>query len=90
MTSANDTREHTQKDGLPSGKEGEITKCGRVNVDLQGPKTVKNKNGWKYKIHVMTMINPVTGWFKQAQLYETPTASRCIQIFDNTWLACYP
>ena len=36
------------------------------------------------------MVDPVTGCFKQAQLYETPTASRCMQIFDNTWLARYP
>ena len=38
----------------------------------------------------MTMVNPVTGWFEQAQLYGTPTASQCMQIFDNTQLACYP
>ena len=43
-------------------------------MDLWGPKTVRNKNGWDYQIHVMTMINPVTGWFEQAQLYGTPTA----------------
>ena len=38
----------------------------------------------------MTMIDPVIGWFEQAQLYERLTASRCQQIFDTTWLACYP
>ena len=38
----------------------------------------------------MTMVDPVTGWFEQAQLYRTPTAYRCQQIFDNTWLARYP
>ena len=54
------------------------------------PKTVQNKNGWDYQIHVMTMVDPVTGWFEQAQLYGTPTAHRCQQIFDNTWLASYP
>ena len=84
-------QENTHKKyGLPSGKEGEITKCGRVNVDLWGPKTVKNKNGWNYQIHVMTMVDPVTGWFEQAQLYGSPTVYRCQQIFDNTWLASYP
>mmetsp|Transcript_53643 Transcript_53643/g.61010 ORF Transcript_53643/g.61010 Transcript_53643/m.61010 type:complete len:157 (-) Transcript_53643:66-536(-) len=36
------------------------------------------------------MIDPVTGWFEQAQLYGKPTASRCMRIFDTTWLACYP
>ena len=38
----------------------------------------------------MTMVDPVTGWFEQAQLYGNPTAYRCQQIFDNTWLARYP
>ena len=38
----------------------------------------------------MTMVNPVTGWFEQAQLYGTPIAQCCQQIFDNTWLARYP
>ena len=58
-------------------------------MDCWGPKTVKNKNGWNYQIHVMTMVDPVTGWFEQAQLYRTPTASRRQQIFD-TWHAYYP
>ena len=49
-----------------------------------------NKNGWNYQIHVITMVNPVTGWFEQAQLYGSPTAYHCQQIFDNTWLARYP
>ena len=51
------------KYGLLPEKKGEITKFSRVNVDLWGPKTVKNKNGWDYKIHIMTMVDPVTGWF---------------------------
>ena len=38
----------------------------------------------------MTMVDPVTGCFKQAQLYGRPTTSCCQQIFDTTWLACYP
>ena len=50
-----------KKYGLLPEKKGEITKWSRVNVDLWGPKTVKNKNGWDYKIHVMTMVDPVTG-----------------------------
>ena len=38
----------------------------------------------------MTMVDPVTGWFEQAQLNGSPTAHCCQQIFDNIWLACYP
>ena len=71
-------------------KEGEIIKWGRVNVDLWGPKTVRNKNGWDYQIHVMTMVDPVTGWFKLEKLFNNPTASRCQQILDtSSWLAQY-
>ena len=36
------------------------------------------------------MVNPVTGWSEQAQLYEKPTAFWCQQILDTVWLACYP
>jgi hypothetical protein len=37
----------------------------------------------------MTMVDPVTGWFKLAPLYGNPTAFRAQQFFDNTWLATY-
>ena len=78
------------KYGLLPEKEGEITKWSRVNVDLWGPKSIKNKNGYTYEIHIMTMVDPVTGWFEQQQLYGTPTAYRCQEILDNVWLARYP
>ena len=84
-------KENTEKELWSSTqKKGEITKWSRVNVDLWGPKTVKNKNGWKYKIHIITMVDPVIGWFEQAQMYGKPIASRCMRILDTTWLACYP
>ena len=38
----------------------------------------------------MTMINPTTGWFKQQQLYGSPTAFRCQAILNNVWLSRYP
>ena len=52
-----------KKYGLLPAKVAEVIRWSRVNVDLWGPKTVKNKNGIDYKIHVLTMIYPVTGWF---------------------------
>ena len=83
-------RSRKKKYGLLPEKEAEITKWSQVNVDLWGPKTIANKNGWEYEIHVMTMIDPVTGWFEQQQLYGSPTAYRCQQIFDSVWLSRYP
>ena len=49
-------------------KEAECLMWYRVNVDLWGPATINNKNGNTYKIHVMTMIDPTTGWFELATL----------------------
>ena len=42
-------------------KKREITKWSQVNVDLWGPKRICNKNSKHYKIHVITMIDSVTG-----------------------------
>ena len=83
-------RTNKNKYGLLPEKEGEIIKWSRVNVDLWGPKTVRNKNGYDYQIHVMTMVDPVTGWFELEQLFDSPTAYQCQQILDTSWLARYP
>ena len=42
--------------------------CNRVNLDCWGPKTVKHKDGYTYELRILTMIDPVTGWFEYAQL----------------------
>ena len=36
------------------------------------------------------MVDPVTGWFEYAQLYEPPTAKICKELFESTWLSRYP
>ena len=38
----------------------------------------------------MTMVNPVTGWFEQAQLTEKPNAFVWMKRFDPIWLTRYP
>lgn len=80
------------KYGLLPEKEGEVVKWSRVNVDLWGPKSIVSKNGYTYQLHIMTMVDPVTGWFEMAQLYEgeAPTAKRCQEILDTVWLSRYP
>ena len=79
-----------KKYGLLPEKLAETTKWRRVNVDLWGPKTIKNVNGYDYEIHVMTMVDPVTGCPEFEQLYGKPTAYRCQEILDNVWLSRYP
>ena len=62
----------------------------RVNVDLWGPKLVVNVNGYTYKLHIMTMVDSVTGWFEQRQFYYPPNAFTSQQILDSVWLSRYP
>jgi len=76
-----------KKYGLLPEKIGEVVKWSRVNADLWGPKSIRNKNGFTYELHVMTMVDPVTGWFECCQLYGEPTAYRCQQILVSVWLA---
>ena len=79
-----------KKYGLLPAKLAEVIKWSRVNVDCWGPKTVKNKNGTNYTIHVLTMIDPVTGWFEVAALQDNPNANEIQRLFDSHWLARYP
>ena len=78
------------KYGLLSAKTAEVNTWSRVNVDLWGPKSVHNKNGKDTKMHVLTMIDPVTGWFEIAALKDSPNAYEVQRLFDSYWLASYP
>ena len=72
-----------KKFGLVPEKIGEITKEIWVNVDLRGPKTIRNKSGKVYKIHVMTMIDPVTDWFELVQLKDKPNVFVVMKRFNS-------
>ena len=74
--------------GLLPPKNAESIRWNRVNVDLWGTKSVVN--GYTCKLHVMTMVDPVTGWFEQGQLYGPPNAFVCQQILDSVWSSRYP
>ena len=58
-------REGKKKYGLLPAKTAESIRWNRVNVNLWGPKSVVNVNGFTYELHVITMVDPVTGWFEQ-------------------------
>ena len=49
-----------------------------------------NVNEYTYELHIMTMVDPVTGWFEQRQLYDEPNAFTCQQILDSVRLSWYP
>ena len=36
------------------------------------------------------MVNPVTGWFEYAQLFEPPTSKICKELFVSSWSSRYP
>ena len=62
----------------------------RVNVDLVGPYTVRNKNKGVMQLHLMTMIDPVSGWFEVAALQGPPSSEETQRLFDSYWLSRYP
>ena len=68
-----------KKFGLVPEKKREMFKWSRVNVDLWGPKIICNKNSKDYKIHVMTIVDPVTGWFELAQLKDKSNVFVCMK-----------
>ena len=47
-------------------------------------------NGYTYTLHNMTIVDLVTGWFEQRQLYGDISAFTCQQILDNVWSSRYP
>ena len=54
--------------GLLPPKNAETMRRNRVNVDLWGLKLIVNVNGYTYELHIMTMVDPVTGWIEQRLL----------------------
>jgi hypothetical protein len=61
----------------------------KVNVDLIGPLSIKTKSKKSIVLNALTMIDPVTGWFKIAEIKER-TAEHMANVFDNVWLSRYP
>lgn len=60
-----------------------------LHVDLYGPKTVKRTDGTTLKFQVMTMIDPVTGWFEMKS-YDDPTPQTITNVLEISWLCRYP
>ena len=52
-------------------------------MDLWGPKKVENVIGYTYEVHILSIIDLVTGWSKFCRLYGVPTALLVPQILDS-------
>ena len=63
-------RYNKKKYGLILEKEDEITKWSRVNIDCYGPKSIRNRNGYDYNLHVINIVDPVTGGSKCANFMD--------------------
>jgi transposase InsO family protein len=69
-------------------KEAEELPWSRVNVDLIGPYVVRTPMA-THTLRALTMIDPVTGWFKLTDIADK-NASTVMEAFNNTWLTRYP
>ncbi len=59
-----------------------------VNVDLIGPYVVRTPTS-THTLRALTMIDPVTGWFKVISIPDK-NAHTVMEAFNNTWLTRYP
>jgi len=74
---------------LPVKVNYSTTPWERVDVDLIGPYTIRNKNGKEYTLLAITMIDPATRWFEVVPITDK-SAKSAMEAFDNSWLCRYP
>jgi len=60
----------------------------RVNVDLTGPFSVKTPKG-VCKIHLLTAIDPATGWFETKEISD-PSSDTVSATMDDMWFCRHP
>ena len=73
-----------KKYGLLPPKEAEGLPWSCVNVDLIGPYVVRTPKA-THTLRALTMIDPVTGWFKVTDIADK-NANTVMEAFNNTWL----
>jgi transposase InsO family protein len=60
----------------------------RLCIDLIGPYIIGSK-GNESKLHCLTMIDPVTGWFEIAEIRDKSSYT-VMDVLEQTWLTRYP
>ena len=74
-------KKSTRKYGQVPMKKVETQPWETVHIDLYGPKTVNRADGTKMKFQVVTMIDPVTGWFEMCS-YDDRTPETIANLFE--------
>jgi len=60
-----------------------------LHIDLYGPKTIRRNNGPDLEFKVVTMIDPVTGWFEMGS-FDDKQPETILNILEMQWLNRYP
>ena len=88
-----DTCQKAKKTGKSYGQlpaKQVVTKPWEIlHVDLYGPKKIKRADGSVLEFKVMTMIDPVTGWFEMMS-YDDATPETIMNLLEIAWLSRYP
>ena len=73
---------------LPAKLEEEIT-WDKLCVDLIGPNKIRIKGRDNLILKSVTMIEPITGWFRITQ-YNDKKSMTIEKLVETTWLVQYP
>ena len=88
-----DTCQKSKKTGKKYGtlpeKKVESQPWETLHIDMYGPKTIRRTNGDVLQFQVVTMIDPVTGWFEMVS-YDDGSAETIANLVEMTWLMRYP
>ena len=89
MTLSNVKKRSNKKYGKLSAKEAEEIPRNNLYLYLIGPHVIRGK-GWKENVHlkVITMIDPVTGWFEITQ-YNDKRSISISNLVETMWLSRY-
>ena len=83
------TKLSKKKYGHLPEKRAEANPWDVLCVDLIGPYKITRKGKSDLKLHCVTMIDPVTGWFEMKQIPDK-RANTIANIVEMTWFTRYP
>lgn len=83
------SKRQLKKYGHLPEKRVEDTPWETVHIDLYGPKKIRRTNGPPIDFKVVTMIDPVTGWFEMCS-FDDKQPETILNILEYQWLARYP
>ena len=83
-------KKQNPKYGFLTAKEAEAIPWDRLSVDIIGPYKVRREGHEEPLIlRSLTMIYPITGWFKIVQ-YNDRKAAKISNLLYQAWICIYP